>query len=656
MEKTLYDYYQKKGQKLPSVAERMGVAQQAGIQNYSGTASQNAQLLNYLQSSQGTQNRVPVFDATKQMVQQGVITPNGVDISAVNPDVDVVPEFALTPPTNLPPLSLSFASQTSETSSAMPQAKEIDRITGEIAILEEQMAQRENQRAQGYETASVWDDMRRLNELNASLRSAQDRKIEIPLEAKQDLRGRGATLAEFDQTTAPGLEKAALQELVASRGASRLADEINLNIARVDQAVNAKIAEDKVFYDQKHKYLTSLQTAYSSILTAEKNLELEIAKGVNEAMRKTDEAKWKIIEKQAEIAIERGDFTGAQRMYESGDTDLAFQINQANSDKVAGAASDMKIDSAIMIVDKVDNLLGMEGLRWAVGPRQINRITPNIHVGKTKDFITALDGFVASETLETLVEIKARGGTFGALSDKELLFLEKTAVQINRSDRGGVAMTKDAFKDVMATIKTASQKVYLAEMGMAGSVLREMSAEQVNAFYEANRLNQREATLETNYFDSEISNTVSSTIRQFEGYSPEAYPDAGGWAIGFGSQTHPDGRPVRPGDTINPQQAEQYLASAIQKHSNWKNYTNTNLSPTQQAALASFEFNHGPAIWQKDVTAREILALVNQGNTQRAGQLMQQFVYAFDPRVGDKVVNDTLVRRRLEEARLLNTA
>jgi len=50
---TLYDFYGAQGQALPSVSARQGIAQQAGIQNYTGSAQQNTQLLGYLKSSYG---------------------------------------------------------------------------------------------------------------------------------------------------------------------------------------------------------------------------------------------------------------------------------------------------------------------------------------------------------------------------------------------------------------------------------------------------------------------------------------------------------------------------------------------------------------------------------------------------------------------------
>lgn len=51
MATNLYEYYTSKGQTLPSVQDRQGVAGQAGITGYTGTADQNAQLLSYLEGS-----------------------------------------------------------------------------------------------------------------------------------------------------------------------------------------------------------------------------------------------------------------------------------------------------------------------------------------------------------------------------------------------------------------------------------------------------------------------------------------------------------------------------------------------------------------------------------------------------------------------------
>jgi lysozyme len=47
----------------------------------------------------------------------------------------------------------------------------------------------------------------------------------------------------------------------------------------------------------------------------------------------------------------------------------------------------------------------------------------------------------------------------------------------------------------------------------------------------------------------------------FEGYSGKAYDDGVGvQTVGFGSTRHPDGAPVKPGDTVTPQRAVVMLA------------------------------------------------------------------------------------------------
>jgi lysozyme len=50
-------------------------------------------------------------------------------------------------------------------------------------------------------------------------------------------------------------------------------------------------------------------------------------------------------------------------------------------------------------------------------------------------------------------------------------------------------------------------------------------------------------------------------IANFEGYSGRAYDDGVGvQTVGFGSTKHPDGRPVKAGDTVTPQRAVVMLA------------------------------------------------------------------------------------------------
>jgi GH24 family phage-related lysozyme (muramidase) len=97
-------------------------------------------------------------------------------------------------------------------------------------------------------------------------------------------------------------------------------------------------------------------------------------------------------------------------------------------------------------------------------------------------------------------------------------------------------------------------------------------------------------------------------IKEFEGYHEElpdgrarAYPDPlAGWkvpTIGYGTTRYPDGSPVKQGDVITREEAEQYLARevedrcrpALEKIPSWDR-----MNDNQRGALYSFAYNLGP--------------------------------------------------------------
>ena len=88
-------------------------------------------------------------------------------------------------------------------------------------------------------------------------------------------------------------------------------------------------------------------------------------------------------------------------------------------------------------------------------------------------------------------------------------------------------------------------------------------------------------------------------VSKSEGMRTKAYWDSTGkvWTIGKGSTTHPDGRPVKQGDVISSDQADEYmqdyvnkkLVPKLEKIPTWKK-----LNPNQQGALISFGYNMGP--------------------------------------------------------------
>lgn len=88
-----------------------------------------------------------------------------------------------------------------------------------------------------------------------------------------------------------------------------------------------------------------------------------------------------------------------------------------------------------------------------------------------------------------------------------------------------------------------------------------------------------------------------------EKFSPKAYPDPGGkdsrWSVGYGNQFHPgQKRPVRPGDTVAPARAREYMADAMSYNvdklrssvgdKRWEGLTGG-----QKLALTSWAYNVG---------------------------------------------------------------
>jgi len=94
--------------------------------------------------------------------------------------------------------------------------------------------------------------------------------------------------------------------------------------------------------------------------------------------------------------------------------------------------------------------------------------------------------------------------------------------------------------------------------------------------------------------------------------------------------------------------ADAEFNNQIKRYQTFQNLVTVPLSESQKAALTSFEYNLGSGIWKKN--AMPIITAINNGDTAKAGQLMQQFNTA-----GGKFVQG-LANRRAEEAQLLQQA
>ncbi len=141
-------------------------------------------------------------------------------------------------------------------------------------------------------------------------------------------------------------------------------------------------------------------------------------------------------------------------------------------------------------------------------------------------------------------------------------------------------------------------------------------------------------------------------IKRFEGCARmrpdgkiEAYPDPGTggapWTIGWGA-TRMDGRPVKKGDVITQEKADEVLAVDIARHAAEvdKLLGSSPTSPEQFDALVSFHFNTG-ALGRSTLLAKHLA-----GDFAGAATEFGRWIYA-----GGGVLQG-LVNRRVEEAQL----
>jgi hypothetical protein len=93
-----------------------------------------------------------------------------------------------------------------------------------------------------------------------------------------------------------------------------------------------------------------------------------------------------------------------------------------------------------------------------VGPNPLARISwTNWATGEKSNFLAGVENLISKETLNTLLELKAAGGTLGQVTEKELNLLQTAASKINqwaiRDKDGKITDIKASEKDFDAEIQ-----------------------------------------------------------------------------------------------------------------------------------------------------------------------------------------------------------
>lgn len=135
-------------------------------------------------------------------------------------------------------------------------------------------------------------------------------------------------------------------------------------------------------------------------------------------------------------------------------------------------------------------------------------------------------------------------------------------------------------------------------------------------------------------------------ISKWEWFRDKAYQDvAGVWTIGHGFTRNPDWTPIQPWQTITREESERRLEQEVANRQNFKNFIKIPLTPNQEAALSSFEFNLWSNIW--NTTWKAIIDNINKWNLEEASRILKLHNKAWWQTI------QWLVNRRNEEAKLL---
>lgn len=153
---------------------------------------------------------------------------------------------------------------------------------------------------------------------------------------------------------------------------------------------------------------------------------------------------------------------------------------------------------------------------------------------------------------------------------------------------------------------------------------------------------------------------VADFIKWKEWFRAQAYDDLTGkilapWEKPKGTATlwywftTINGRPVQAGDTISQEQADTMFAEKVKWYQTFKNLVNVNLSPQQEAALTSLEFNGGGGIW-KYPAGKELINRINSWDFAWASKYLVDSGFLTTSK-GQYM--KWLANRRAEEAKLL---
>ena len=486
-------YRVKQGDTLGAIAKRFGVS----LNEITGYSSGDRNLIRPNEIL-----NIPSPKTASSSIKDNINLTNvkNATIETIPSIPDPTPEFA---PVFETPTKIQKRTEPRQMSVLETLSSDKSKLSKEISDIESRIANSATQKDSDYETGGVYDDLKRLSSLKAEYNAAIDRETEIPIEARQRLRGQGATQEEFRDEIQNPLEQNSLDRLTRSREYSRYADAVNANIAQIDLKIKADLDRDTALLNAKNKRLEAVETQYKDILTEAQKSLLEDKKFENELLLesvKSDNSIRK--ELLSEIAKKGGSGIQLQRLAGGSLDDIYTYISNTDYNKPtnlynldpetaavtldpdqyahwekiytrkdeAQTIADTQAYNSKDIVRLIDNIFSDEaGLDIITGKGFLGGVqkVSDFASGSSNKAKTNAKSLFAKSTLETLAELKKTGATLGALSEKELKVLQDARNTLGAeydvfgNFTGTFNLSKEDFSKELQVMKTSAQKIYI---------------------------------------------------------------------------------------------------------------------------------------------------------------------------------------------------
>jgi len=260
----------------------------------------------------------------------------------------------------------------------------------------------------------------------------------------------------------------------------------------IKDAQEAKIAAEKTYYEEVTKPIQSILTSAAKYGADAATLsQIKAATSVEDAIEiagsslQDPKAKYEIQGMLIDMEYKRAQIQKLRRETE--------EVGQPTASERKAIEAEKKAQETMLPVlrDKValiDSLKDATGLSAAVGPNPLAWFSSsNWYTGVKDDFIAGVNQLINKETMDTLINLKAQGGTLGALSDQERILLQTAASKIGTwqvfDDTGkvvGYKTSEETFKKELDNLRYLTQR---AIEKAQGQLFNEAEANTLDAVY-----------------------------------------------------------------------------------------------------------------------------------------------------------------------------